>query len=206
MSGNVIQAPFYNSGFYDTGAGGGGGGSQKIKGYLSLVSNSYPYVKIGNKFYTCKNLDEIFTGINDGYNGDNSGAQRPEYGIFGRYYNPASLTFIDDYLQNNANGWRVCTKDDIDYLLLGNDSLDYINFEFNTLLEITNKELISIAPTGHYNGTVPQHFGSRFYLWTSTRDGSDTYYASGGPGITTAIVSAYGTPGRYMPVRLCCDA
>lgn len=202
MGEKIIQPPFYNSGFYNAVAGGGGGVA--ISGYLQITYN-YPYIRKGNKFYTCKNLDEIFSGIYNGFNGTNPAAQRYYDGLFGRYYNSAAIPIIDNYLQNNTDGWRVCTKKDIDDLVIGIESRDVIDFNYISSNEMTNKFLLSIQPNGHYQNTTAQQIFDRCYLWTSTKDGTNNYYVQ----ITAnniATVSQYGTGDRYMALRLCKDA
>lgn len=53
MSGNVIQGPFYNSGFYDTGAGGGGGGGGDVPPYEPPVPDE---VEIFEKLFCTSNI------------------------------------------------------------------------------------------------------------------------------------------------------
>lgn len=89
MSGNVIQGPFYNSGFYDNGAGGGG----------SFDINNSPFYLYGGGFSSGKGLY-----IHDGLIDFQSSNQRA--GIY-----PA----INNLLYSETSKLEICVKCKINY-------------------------------------------------------------------------------------------
>lgn len=112
MGERIIQPPFYNSGFYNTGSG---GGDWFNYGELELGGKKYKTLQIGSLIWLCENLvflpNEIQLGL-DGtpttpaawfYNNDVSNSER------GLLYNWYSLSVINTYL---SDGWRVAKRTD----------------------------------------------------------------------------------------------
>ena len=193
---------------YETGAGIGG----KIEFFSEQIkSNKYPCVKIKDVIFTCQNLYEDFTGISNSYSNSNPcGFYKTDNKLFGKYYNNLSISIIDNWLQNNSNGWRVATKTDYEKLL----SFDGGNLKSPLSWNDINNNLyiktgFSAIASGFYN--VSEQFlsiGNDCYLLTSTQNDNKNYYAHipSNNEIGMNITNTYGTLVNCWPIRLCKDA
>lgn len=188
MSGNVIQAPFYNSGFYNNGAGGGGGGN-----VVEINGVKYPYVQIENQLWLAKNLDITWDGLLnfDGTIYDNDTNPRAVwyekkqwlYGSdasdFGLLYNG----FAADYIQNNfvSDGWHIPLDDDWTTLLNNVDEDPN-----NKLLtkgwwlygNSTDEFGFGLKPVGQYQKTGDTYSDVYFkcFVWSQNKDSYDQKY------------------------------
>lgn len=118
MGEKIIQPPFYNSGFYNTGAGGGGGDYKLIGG------RSYRTVIIGGVEWLAENLDFKFSGCKLGGSGtpttpsawyyDND---EDTYGIdgvrkCGLLYNWYAVKLLNENKNDIIPGWHVPSDDE----------------------------------------------------------------------------------------------
>lgn len=122
MSGNVIQGPFYNSGFYDTGAGGGDTDIVTVEGI------DYSFVRVGKYYVTNENLRNEFSSLE--LNGNvNSASYRwvnnnKDSAIANKYnigYSVSCMDIIDALL---PDGWRCVDKTQWDYMCQNFGSLE----------------------------------------------------------------------------------
>lgn len=208
MEPTIYKPSIYKgTGVYNTGAGGGGGDTD----YIEINGKKYNYVKIGNLFFTTKNLNEVLPGIN--YNsGRNtvSNCKYPNQGgqlqtATGLMYNCLSLQDIE----NAVEGWRIPTENDINnlYSQIGNDGLkirskfgwDYYNYESN------DETGFNLIPTGYIRDANSYDFRNRAHMQMSY---SGNYNSS--PMLSIDNNGAKNTYYRsfeyYAPVRLCRDA
>lgn len=134
MSGNVIQGPFYNSGFYDTGAGGGWKLSTAI-----INGDIYQTITNGSVEWLAQNFNEILPGLTlaneSDYNvyGDGRnqcyrfGAIKTEYDknsiikFCGTCYRAGARNIINTSLA--SDGWHIPSRSEWNALI---DSLDDI--------------------------------------------------------------------------------
>lgn len=142
MCEKIIQPPFYNSGFYNTGAGGGGGGDSIYR--VTIDGRVYPVTRITgdgyDKYWTCVNLycttgmtADIHYKINSSYHNF-------------VYYKKNSLSLIRDLL---PDGWDFPSVTDGQKLIeiYGNSRLPYMNLIENG----TNTTGLDLFFAGQYS-------------------------------------------------------
>lgn len=132
---------------------------------VHVGDRKYPYVQIGNKLWTTKNLDWKFDGIrlnpdDNGWNGYSAwyyNRDEQTYGLDGTYkcgllYTYMSAVYIDSLL---TDGWRVPTDSDFQTLIDNYQATDLlakansITTGFpNTTWSGTNSTGLSLLPTG----------------------------------------------------------
>jgi hypothetical protein len=203
MGEKIIQPPFYNSGFYDTGAGGGGGVSDID--FIQIKDNYYPFRKIGNKYYTLRNLLENFDGVNEGFTYGPYSVYYHNKNIYGKYYSMDAVPLVDNWVQNNTD-WRVTTKDDIDYLINNNTFFDICDIA-TWLKNNTNKTQFSLLSSGYSNAGSIEQAGGNGYLITSTIENGKNYYMIAiGANTSLSCTNQYSVNVNAWPIRLCKDA
>lgn len=185
MSGNVIQGPFYKSGFYDNGAGGGGGGN-----VVEINGVKYPYVQIENQLWLAKNLDITWDGLLnfDGTIYDNDTNPRAVwyekkqwlYGSdasdFGLLYNG----FAADYIQNNfvSDGWHIPLDDDWTTLLnnVGEDPNNKLLTKgWWSSGNSTDEFGFGLKPVGQYQDAYSDVY-LKCFVWSQNKDSYDQKY------------------------------
>ena len=201
MSGNVIQAPFYKSGLYYTGAGGG----NTIIYREQIKDNFYHYVKIKDKFFTIESLKESFSGISNSNvlsSGNPCSFFLSENKVFGKYYNSPCLAIIDNWLENNSNGWRIPTKEDFENLFeYSVEDLQHAETWDND--GILNKTMFSAFKAGFFSENI--YFDSDAYFLTKTKD-DDKYYYLILTNSEIGIRNTFESKKRGFQIRLCKDA
>ena len=169
MSGNVIQGPFYNSGFYDTGAGGG----------VDIGGTTYKTVIINGVEWLAENLDYKWDGLSIGdasisqdvpqacYFNDNEnlfGRNNKKYGLL---YNFPAIQQIDSLI----DGWHVPTQAELQalYDALSPDFFKHIQSCYDYSLSLTFGVGVgfNMPPAGKYSGSF-EGFGSSFYIGSKT--------------------------------------
>lgn len=109
---------------YDDGAGGGGGGG--VIFYEEIGGKSYPCVKIGDKIYSCENLDFINSNIDFNPVGEVAtpaawyygGGNAPISEGDGLLYNWYAVKYIEDNKNTLlGNGWRILSRSDRSYFV-----------------------------------------------------------------------------------------
>lgn len=132
MGEKIIQPPFYNSGFYNTGAGGGG--------RVEIGGKFYDFVKIGSLFWLVQNLDYIDSNIILGGNHtyDENYAHGwyyqnnvNEFGWngkkFGLLYNNLAVEYLEQNKETILNGFRVPKEYDFQNLEDTIGQTDFVN-------------------------------------------------------------------------------
>ena len=215
MGEKIIQPPFYNSGFYNTGAGGGGGDDV-------IGGRTYRTVNIGGVTWLAENLDFKFSGCNIGGSGTPStpnawyyNNDEATYGIdgvrkCGLLYNGYACKLLNDNRSELIPGWHVPTNDEWTALAnaVGGTStagtkLKAANVSWATSWGGTDDYGFEVLPAGTYNGSFG-YVGSYALFWTITESGSGAYNRGFGTGATMR----QGTYDEYygLSVRLVKDS
>ena len=168
MSGNVIKGPFYNSGFYDTGAGG-----------AEIGGTTYKTVIIDGVEWLAENLDFKWDGLSIGeasisqdvpqacyYNNNEKlfGRNNKKYGLL---YNFPAILQIDSLI----DGWHVPTQAELQalYNYLSTDFFKKIQSCYDYSIGSTFGEGVgfNMPPSGQYTGSF-NGFGSYFCIGSKT--------------------------------------
>lgn len=180
----------YNtSTIYNNGAGGGGGGSGEYFGVVKIGGIDYPYIQLGDKFITTKNLDFKLDNFSFGtgsssnplicyYGQDETTAKVQELGLM---YNWAAVKyFIDNY--DFGDGWKIIDIDLTEQInILFNPSMNIYSSKdtcrkhttwatTNWNNEGNNKSHLSFIPSGRLVGGQFDAKGSYFRMWTSSNN------------------------------------
>lgn len=173
---------------YNFGAGGGGGDGEYF-GIVTIGGVDYPYIQLGDKFITTKNLDFKLDNFSFG-TGSSSDPLICYYGLnettakeqdLGLLYNwAAAKYFRDNY--DFGNGWKILTEDVVQQInILFNPSLN-IYSSANTCRKHTawattnwnnegnNKSHLSFIPSGRLLNGSFEAKGSYFRMWTSSNN------------------------------------
>lgn len=194
MSGNVIQAPFYNSGFYDTGAGG-----------AEIGGTTYKTVIIDGVEWLAENLDYKWDGLSIGeastsqdvpqacyYNNNENlfGRTNKKYGLL---YNFPAIQQIDSLI----DGWHVPTQAELQalYNALSPDFFKKIQGCYDYSIGLTFGEGVgfNMPPSGRYTGSF-DGYGSYFYIGSKTAFLSAYFYTLENAGVDN--------DGRYTRVSV----
>lgn len=204
MGEKIIQPPFYNSGFYNTGAGGGS------FDYVKIGDRNYRTVRIYNKLWLAENLEySIAGGGTQKYYSDNQ--YKHQCGI---YYDWTKVIF----LENNKNdllpeGWRVPTREDFSSLknALGAEGSRQIKIEDDTIANNfpsnwggDNTTNFSAIPSANDINNF-EYFGSRAYYWTITEYSSTHAYTMLLKNDDPEIIENWNAKTGCMSIRLCKD-
>lgn len=192
MGEKIIQPPFYNSGFYNTGAG--------VGSYIG--GRMYRTVNIGGSTWLAENLDFKFSGCNIGGDGtpstpnawyyDNDEAM---YGIDGTrncglLYNWHAVKHLNDNRSILCPGWHVPTNDEWTALVnaVGGTStagtkLKAANVSWATSWGGTDDYGFGVLPAGRRELGSFAYVGSYAYFWTATEispsDANDCLFRTG---------------------------
>lgn len=181
---SIYNVPYvYNQG------GGGGCGENEYFGIVKINDIEYPYIQLGDKFITTKNLDLKLDNFSFGtgsssdplvsyYGQDEEMAKSQELGLL--YNWAAAKYFIDNY--DFGNGWKI----------IDNDLVEQINILFNPSQNIysakdtcrkhtawassnwnnagNNKSHLSFIPSGRLVNGQFDAKGSYFRMWTSSNN------------------------------------
>lgn len=190
MGERIIQPPFYNSGFYNTGAGGGGGGGGANIGGRQYRTGIMP----DGKEWFLENLDFKFCIIGAGgspsyaaawyYNNDEN-----TYGLDGTYkcgllYNTYAVRVLQQNKKDLIDGWHVPTSAEWDALINACGGTSTAGKNLKSLDNSITSAWPSgwngfdiygfnILPCGKGGGSF-EDFNTYAYFKTSTESGSST--------------------------------
>lgn len=190
MGEKIIQPPFYNSGFYNTGNGGGGGGGGVVIGGRSYTSKIMP----DGKEWLTQNLDFKFCLIGAGgspayaaawyYNNDENTYSLDGVYKCGLLYNSYAVRVLQQNKKDLIDGWHVPTSAEWDDLI--NACGGTSNAGKNLKLEDggilanwpsgwngLNTYGFNIIPCGKGGGSF-EDFNTYAYFKTSTESGGST--------------------------------
>lgn len=202
MGEKIIQPPFYNSGFYDTGAGGGGDGE-----FVEIGGDVYKVVDISGKKVLTENLKYYGNGINYVWGGmgtSNLPAGRPYFAVDsynnvlynqkgGVYYNRIGRDWIVENL--DLKGFHVMTRTEFQSIIneLGANKVKS-SILWNT--PGTNESGFNLLPTGYIDGSSYNTMGVFAGLWNGSQN---DYYGLNNSG----TVSGDKTTSKCLCIRLC---
>lgn len=209
MSGNVIQGPFYNSGFYDNGAG----------EFIEFLGNYYKVITINGKKWFSTNLKYTRNGwpasgqsssnpiVNQLANRNYWEMTKDCYFV-GNYFNLQALVqLINNELLDSE--WHIPSVQEWKDLFDSVPRKELRRAEWWSRPG-TNEKEFNLCPAGFQDGNSLNGTGSNSYLWTSDNDGTNYKYVYCGIGSGSTEYGDYnfndavlGQHNKGFNIRLC---
>lgn len=185
MGDKIIQPPFYNSGFYDTGS--------YTPASNNIGGRVYNTVIIGGKEWMSENLDFKFSGLAVGQGSSYSDPRanyyqnnEATYGVngnkYGLLYNWIAVKYLEDYKSELIPGWHVPTTTEWDALAtaVGGSGDAGTKLKSTTGWSSGNGDGsygFAAFPAGRQDSDSFYRLGETAYFWTANESSSSDAYS-----------------------------
>lgn len=176
----------------------------------TLDGVTYKAVKIGNKLWTCKNLNYLDSSFNLNPNNNISSKgcwyydiNQNLYEFLGLFYNYYAVKYINDYIL--TDGWRVPNNLDWDELIQNNSYNDLVSKKYwnNPAYSGKNKKGLDLIPNGRIQDAYSAYYGDFGYYWSLTEHNSNIAYITNVVNLAIVLTQKYKFYG--FGIRLCKD-
>lgn len=206
------------AGIYNTGAeGGGGGGGEELS--VKILNKWYRIIKANNLFWLAEDLRADFAGLT--FDGPASGpsfrvyeGSQINFVAYGSLYTWHCIPIIQNYLDQNNNGWRVPSTDDFTNLF------DSVGGQNNCCLALQKKNEylfnwwnsnVSTDEIGFSKGGSGFYDNGSYsiravgYAWTSNEVNPGVSKMAAFRDNTLSVPFENESKNRFLSIRLCKD-